>query len=109
VSIPGETSTSKSFIAPNPPQPVPFSNYITDVSPSFADIYNQANAAECYGLDQIAGMGYRKSLEFLIKDYLISKTDDEDKKEAFKSKFLGRLIADDVDNPNLKIVAERAT
>ena len=38
---------------------------------TFCDIYNQAVAAESYELKDIAGMAYRKSLEFLIKDYCI--------------------------------------
>jgi hypothetical protein len=32
------------------------------------EIAQQASDAEQYGLDQIAGVGYRKALEFLIKD-----------------------------------------
>ena len=36
----------------------------------FLTIYNQSLSAEDNNLDQIAGIGYRKALEFLIKDYL---------------------------------------
>jgi archaellum biogenesis ATPase FlaH len=36
---------------------------------SFLKIYTQSSSAEASGLDQIAGMGYRKAFEFLIKDY----------------------------------------
>ena len=46
-----------------------FDGKISNLSPSFSNIYNQAKQAETMKLDQIAGMGYRKSLEFLIKDY----------------------------------------
>ncbi|MGK0551932.1 DUF4145 domain-containing protein [Enterococcus faecalis] len=41
------------------------------IFPDFTKIYNQSIGAEVYKLDQIAGIGYRKSLEFLIKDYAI--------------------------------------
>lgn len=55
---------------------------------------------------QICGMGYRKALEFLIKDYLISlKPDDADK---IKKTALGKCI-DDINNPNIKELARRAT
>ena len=45
---------------------------IATLSPSFAKIAAQAQTAEASGLDEVAGPGYRKALEFLIKDYAIS-------------------------------------
>ena len=42
---------------------------IKKISVNFVEIYSQAHTAEHYGLNQIAGVGYRKSLEFLVKDY----------------------------------------
>jgi hypothetical protein len=48
------------------------SETITKVSPDFCSIYAQAYKAEQYGLVLVAGPGYRKALEFLIKDYIIS-------------------------------------
>lgn len=39
--------------------------------PSFYKIYKQSHQAELEDLDQIAGMGYRKALEFLVTDYLL--------------------------------------
>lgn len=50
-----------------------FSQEIENVSPNFVKIYNQSYAAEQNELNEISGMGYRKSLEFLIKDYLSFK------------------------------------
>ena len=85
-----------------------FSEIITSISPSFSDIYNQAYHAEQVSLDQICGVGYRKALEFLIKDYLISKEQDTAKKENIKSKFLNNCIQEDVQNENIKNVAKRA-
>nr|DAK63191.1 MAG TPA: protein of unknown function (DUF4145) [Caudoviricetes sp.] len=42
---------------------------VAKLSPNFEIIYQQAKTAEYYNLDQIAGIGYRKAVEFLIKDY----------------------------------------
>ena len=71
-----------------------FSEIITSISPQFASIYNQAYHAEQMDLDQICGVGYRKALEFLIKDYLISKETDEQVIVNIKKKFLGNCIAE---------------
>ena len=43
---------------------------IKKISPDFAKIYIQTYKAETWGLDSLTGMGYRRSLEFLVKDYL---------------------------------------
>ena len=85
-----------------------FEASLTSLSPSFVRIYNQALAAETAGLDEIAGIGYRKSLEFLIKDYLIHCTDDEAEIEKIKAMQLANCIANKVDNSRLKTVASRA-
>ena len=79
-----------------------FSETINRVSAEFSEIYNQAFYAEQVSLNQICGAGYRKSLEFLIKDYLLSSLseDDAEKKERIKKKFLGNCIAEDVSNEN---------
>lgn len=89
---------------PNSLEKKEFSDNINDISEMFSIIYNQALEAETRKLDQIAGMGYRKSLEFLIKDFLISERNDE---EEIKSKLLGNCIKL-IDNTNIKNVAERA-
>lgn len=46
-----------------------FSCEINNLSESFVHIYNEAKQAEELRLD-LAGMGYRKALEFLLYDYL---------------------------------------
>lgn len=85
---------------------VQFDKDIIDVSQNYCTIYNQANKAEQCGLKEVAGIGYRKSLEFLIKDYLISiKPEDSDN---IKKKALAKCISDDVENNNIKNVAKRA-
>lgn len=86
-----------------------FPENINTVSPEFIAIYNQAEKAEGDGLDKIAGVGYRKSFEFLIKDYLISKAADEAAIDTIKAKNLGACISQDISNDNVKTVAARAT
>lgn len=90
------------------PQNKVFSKIITTISPQFVSIYNQAYYAEQMRLDQICGVGYRKALEFLIKDYLLSKETDEQISENIKKKFLSNCIQENVQNDNIKQVAKRA-
>lgn len=87
-----------------------FSEIIKRVSSEFSEIYNQAYYAEQVLLNQICGVGYRKSLEFLIKDYLLSGINEEDTKnrERIKKKMLGNCIAEDISNEKIKAVAQRA-
>lgn len=85
-----------------------FSEIIAQISPSFVEIYNQAYHAEQESLNQICGVGYRKALEFLIKDYLISKESDEQIIQNIKSKLLSNCIQENVQNENIKNVAKRA-
>ena len=79
---------------------------VVGISQSFEKIYGQAFMAESYELDEIAGGGYRKALEFLIKDYCIKRSPD--KTEIIKKDLLGACIKKHVDDNNIKICAERA-
>lgn len=83
--------------------PKDFSEDIIDLSPSFVDIYNQSYAAEQYGLTEICGMGYRKALEFLVKDFLIQTNPEAE--DTIKSLMLGKCIHDYIDNPGIKTLA----
>lgn len=87
-------------------QKIDFSEHINNLSPSFVRIYNQAHFAEQHNLMEICGVGYRKALEFLIKDYLIKKNPSNEKN--IKTKFLGKCISEDVDDSRIKKVAKRA-
>lgn len=82
-----------------------FDKNISDLSMSFVNIYNQALAAESYGLNEIAGMGYRKALEFLIKDFVIYKNPDDE--ETIQTMPLARCISLYIADPNIKTLAER--
>lgn len=83
-----------------------FPDLIKDVSPSFLEIYKQAEVAQTNKLDQICGMGFRKSLEFLIKDYIISKGIADEK--AIKKTSLGDCIKFHIENKRIKDNASRA-
>jgi hypothetical protein len=83
-----------------------FDNIIENISPSFSKIYNQAYAAEQAALDEICGVGYRKALEFLIKDYSIKHFPEQE--EQIKKKQLAQCIGDHIASENIKKVAKRA-
>lgn len=91
-----------------PPVSVDLPENIDKVSPDFVEIYSQATKAEAEGLHQIAGVGYRKALEFLIKDYAIySNGEDAD---DIKKMFLGKVIDKYLDDfPKLQNLAKAAS
>jgi len=84
-----------------------FNQTILDLSPMFGEIYNQAYFAEQQGLTEICGVGYRKALEFLIKDYAISKFSEQE--ENIKKKMLSPCINDYIEDSRIKSVTKRAT
>jgi hypothetical protein len=83
-----------------------FSTKVSEISPMFVSIYNQAYAAEQQNLLEICGVGYRKALEFLIKEYTIMMNPSD--KENIEKKFLGKVIEDYVSDFRLKTVSKRA-
>jgi hypothetical protein len=83
-----------------------FSEEVKIISPTFVKIYNEAYFAEQYLLIEICGVGYRKALEFLIKDYLIKNNPTI--KEDIKKKPLGICIKEYVSDAKVKKVSERA-
>lgn len=50
---------------------------IKKISPSFYSIYNQSLTAKELGLTEIYGMGFRKAIEYLVKDYAIKKRPED--------------------------------
>ena len=87
-------------VAPSVPEEV------AKVSPQFVEIFTQASKAEAFGLEAVAGVGYRKALEFLVKDYCVTKSPD--KEDDVKKRPLGQVIDVYVDNENIKQCAKRA-
>ena len=83
-----------------------FDDYILEASPRFCSIWQQARQAETAGLVDICGPGYRKALEFLIKDYLSSRNPTEAKK--YQRTALRNCIEHHVSDANVKACATRA-
>jgi hypothetical protein len=90
------------------------SENISRISPDFCNIYAEADKAEQYQLTLIAGPGYRKALEFLIKDYVISQNPetDPDKKAAHKDlverQQLAACIKEHIKSEQIKEISKRA-
>lgn len=81
---------------------------IEKVSPDFVTIYEQATKSESEGLDQISGVGYRKAVEFLIKDYAIRNNSGEDAK--IKAMPLNQVINKYLSEfPKIQSLAKAAT
>lgn len=109
VNIKGITAISTKLIRSGPTlhSDRSFDPNIEHLSPQFVKIYNQALAAEDSCLDEIAGIGYRKALEFLTKDFCIhTSPDDED---SIKEMPLAACIKKYISAPNINTLAEKAT
>ncbi len=97
------------FIGTLPYRPVErkFSESMTDTSPLFATIYNRASAAEEYKLPDVAGPGYRKALEFLLKDYAIKLNPND--AATIRTMQLANVISTYFKDPRMAVVFSRAT
>ncbi len=51
---------------PIEPVPLDIEESVRQISAAFCAVYEEAHKAEQFGLIEICGVGYRKSLEFLI-------------------------------------------
>jgi len=109
---PAEHDTSKieKTLALRLTEEVPVPELVAKVSPLFRLTFNQAHVAEVNGLDQIAGPGYRKALEFLIKDFLTEHVfkGDEEKAQSVRQMFLGKCIEELIEETRIKNCAKRA-
>jgi hypothetical protein len=83
-----------------------YSETISNVSPAFVSIVRQAEAAERLGLKLVCGPGYRKALEFLVKDYVIRS--HQTKADEIKSLNLAQCITNYVSDERVKRVSARA-
>jgi hypothetical protein len=106
-SIKGEIKAEEKInMKPKSIQNKEFPTYIRKFSPKFCHIYNQAYKAEQYDLEEICGLGFRKSFEFLIKDYvIINKSKDEVKK--IKDMQIMQCINTFVNDDKVKALAHR--
>lgn len=97
-------------VSPYSTAEIKVSTNIQEICDRYYEIYKQAHLAEMMGLTDICGMGYRKALEFLIKDYIVFLNSDNldfDKDQILK-KPLSQIIKDHIDNKRLKELSERA-
>ncbi len=72
----------------------------------FIKTYLQSLVAESNGLDELAGMGYRKAIEYLVKDWAIQLVPAD--KDKIEKSWLGAVI-NDYYTGDLKDILERAT
>lgn len=93
-------------VGPNSYRSHIFNPEINQLSPRFSDIFNESQKAESDGLLEICGPGYRKSLEILIKDYLIHLAQEEE--DDIKKRPLGTCI-NQINNAQIQVCAKRAT
>ena len=84
-----------------------FSDRIASLSPKFVEIYHQSELAEQWGLSEICGMGYRKALEFLVKDFAISTCPESS--EIIKTTPLSPCISKYIDSRRIKTLAKAST
>lgn len=92
---------------PKIPKEKEFNDLIKRTSSIFCEIYNQSYFSEFYGFKQLSGMGYRKSLEFLIKDFCIYKKPDDESK--IKDMLLSQVINTYIDSEKIKSLAKVST
>ena len=93
-------------VEPTPPSAQSFDDKIRNLSPRFVEIYNQSLAAESYKLHEICGLGYRKSLEFLVKDFSIHFNPcDADKIRAMS---LSSCVHQYLNDPSVNSLVEKA-
>lgn len=86
---------------PKVPESHQFDENIKKLSSNFCEIFNQAYVAEQMNLNEIAGIGYRKALEFLIKDYCIDKNKEQEekiKKEPLSQVITNYILSDKIKN-----------
>lgn len=93
-------------VIPYPDEPIYFPKNIHMLSERYCEVYKQAACAEEQGLTEICGLGYRKALEILVKDYAIHN--GKDKKDV-ERKSLHACIDNQIDNPKLKTLANASS
>lgn len=83
-----------------------FPDFVKDLSEKFIEVYGQAHEAKERGLTHIAGPGYRKAFEFLIKDY--AKSIDHSRADQIDKAFAGDVVKDFISDTRVQAVAKRA-
>lgn len=84
-----------------------FADIVKQISPMFLSVYREAEEARQIGLSQIAGAGFRKSFEFLIKDYAKNNSTPE-KHPEIETSFAGNVVNNFIPDARIQSVAKRA-
>jgi len=98
---------SLTALVPRTAEPPALPAEIRSLSPTFAEVLRQASHAEAIGLDQLHGMGLRKALEFLVKDF--AKSRNPGKEAVIEAQPLGQCIKEFIDDIKVRIASERAS
>ena len=98
-----KVSVPSIYLAPS------ISEDVKKISPTFYSIYSQAHQAESLGLKEICGAGYRKALEFLVKDFLLSKVSKITvERQVIVKTSLSQCIELYIEDSTTKQIAKRA-
>lgn len=97
-------------LQPWTPEEPPIAAKVREMSPRYADVLKQAAYAEGLGLDEIAGGGYRKALEVMVKDFILSRVDlTDEQRKSIPKKFLGKCLKPEwIPDDMIRDFAERA-
>jgi hypothetical protein len=93
-------------VRPIKPQVTQFPETLAKLSPMFVSIFVEAEEATQLALTQIAGPGYRKAFEFLIKDY--AKSLAPGKASEIEGKFSGAVVNEFISDVRIQAVAKRS-
>jgi hypothetical protein len=94
-------------LSPNEVQPPHTPMEVAKVSPMYVEIVGQVQSAIVLKLDQLVGIGLRKALEFLVKDYAILR--QPARESDIKAAYLKNVIEEFIDDNAVKQLALRAT
>ena len=92
--------------SPSPYNKIYIQENIKDFSPRYCTVMTQAALAEQNSLNEICGIGYRKALEIIIKDY--SKKHFPDCADKIEKCHLAECIKKYVEDEKIKKLAESA-
>lgn len=97
-----DLSTKEASFSPCIPKipPLPL-NLQQEAFKKFQAVYKDTYSADSYGLFEVAGMGYRKCIEFLIKDFLLLTHPEKRETVENPKIMLGNLIKDHMKEDDL--------
>jgi hypothetical protein len=92
-------------VRPLKPPESTFPQSISKISPTFVSVFSEASEAKHLGLKQVAGPGYRKAFEFLVKDYATSLQPSKEKE--IKGTLAGAVVMEFIPDARIQAVAKR--